>query len=157
MRTGRPPKHGHRRGGRASPTYKVWRSMLDRVDGRFGTDAQKRNYAGRGISVCGRWRAFEHFLADMGERPLGTSLDRINNAGPYSPENCRWATPTEQARNRRSDRLVEHRGELLTIAEWSDRTGIDATTIRHRLRSGWPPERALEEYVHVENRRRAAS
>lgn len=153
---GRPPIHGHRSGDAASPTYRVWRSMLQRARGQSGTEQHKRNYAGRGISVCERWLDFALFLADMGERPLGTSLDRIDNDGHYCPENCRWATPVEQARNRRSNRLIEYRGCALTVAEWSDITGISRTTIRCRLEMGWPPERVLEEPVHARHRRRAA-
>ena len=153
---GRPCVHGHRSGDSESPTYRVWHSMLERVRGQSGTAAHKRNYHGRGISVCARWLRFENFLADMGVRPPGTSLDRINNDGPYSAENCRWATAKEQARNRRTNRLLTHKGRTLTVAEWSEITCINGTTIRYRLRKGWSVERAIEEPVHVEHRRRSA-
>ena len=92
-------RHGHARKGLRSPTYRSWWGMIQRC--RNPRRPQYLRYGGRGIMVCERWRVFEHFLADMGERPLGTSIDRIDVHGHYEPGNCQWATPTEQARNRR--------------------------------------------------------
>ena len=96
-------KHGHT-SGRFSPTYHSWATMHQRCSNKKTT--HYRHYGGRGIAVCDRWASFENFLADMGERPEGTSLDRINNDGPYSPENCRWATRAQQARNSSQTKLV---------------------------------------------------
>jgi hypothetical protein len=95
--------HGQRR----SRTYSSWRSMLDRVTNP--SSASWEHYGGRGIGACERWRTFEHFFADMGERPLGKTLDRFpDNNGNYEPGNCRWATPSEQVGNRRVTRLESH-------------------------------------------------
>jgi hypothetical protein len=92
--------HGHTsHKGEWSPTYRSWRSMLSRC--LYKSQPGWANYGGRGISVCKHWRTFENFLADMGERPDGLTLDRIDPDGNYEPDNCRWATWTEQRRNRR--------------------------------------------------------
>jgi len=105
---------------------------------------QHKNYGGRGIKVCDRWAgSFESFYADMGPRPDGTTLDRIEVDGNYEPGNCRWATPAQQANNRRSNRYVEAFGETLTVSEWSARKGIASATIIRRLNKGWPAEKAL--------------
>jgi hypothetical protein len=98
-------RHGHTSEavGRRSPTYASWCAMISRCI--CVTDKQYADYGGRGIRVCARWTWFENFLADMGERPAGTTLDRKNNEGDYEHENCRWATPADQARNRRNTKL----------------------------------------------------
>jgi hypothetical protein len=90
-------RHGHSRP--RTPIYRVWCGMIARCH-RPGSGSYPR-YGGRGITVCERWQTFENFLADMGERPAGKSIDRINNDSNYEPGNCRWATPKEQRANRR--------------------------------------------------------
>ena len=102
------------------------------------------DYGGRGIHVCDRWaESFENFLVDMGEIPPRMQLDRIDNDGPYSPENCRWVTAKENCRNRRSNVFVEHQGQRKTIAEWAEVTGLERKTLEYRIRAGWSAEKAL--------------
>lgn len=121
------------------------------------------SYGGRGITVCERWRDFANFLADMGERPEGKTLDRIDGSLGYFPENCRWATVGEQNRNTRRNHNVTYNGETHCVSEWARRAGISHETLRGRLAKGWSMDRALTPYIHPEgtrnerrNQRRAA-
>ena len=121
--------------------YAVWASMKARC--LRTTHPAYARYGGRGISVCERWHSFELFLADMGIRPEGMTIDRIDMNGNYEPGNCRWETPTAQARNRRSSVFVEFAGERMTVSAWAERTGLERKTLEYRIRIGWTPERAL--------------
>lgn len=110
-------KHGHSGGRNKKPskTYMVWNGMISRCNGHGKRG--KLYYKDRGIVVCERWKAFENFLADMGEAPPGLSLDRMDNDGNYEPGNCRWATWNEQARNRRYQNWAGqtvYRGKVIT-------------------------------------------
>lgn len=93
-------------------------------------------YGGRGISVCARWerpRGVAAFVADMGEPPLGMTLDRINNDGNYEPRNCRWATATQQAVNKRGRRLVTWRNQTRSMTEWARLVGKPSSWLHKRL------------------------
>ena len=101
-------------------------------------------YGGRGIRVCAQWEeSFDAFLYDMGECPSGHSLDRINNDGDYEPENCRWASPKEQARNTRRNKYLTLNGETLTVAEWAEKTGMSQFTLYERINNGFSDEECL--------------
>lgn len=128
--------------------YGVWMQMRQRCS--LETAPNYKYYGARGISVCERWNtSFEAFAEDMGERPEGASLDRIDNDGPYAPWNCRWTTSqSEQVRNSRAVKnafRLEYNGMSLTLSEWSAKTGISTAAIRSRLLREWAVERVLSE------------
>lgn len=103
-----------------------------------------KHYGGRGIFVCDRWLAsFKAFIEDMGHSPTGSSIDRINNDGPYSPENCRWATYSEQAFNRRPVSPITFRGKTKSQKQWAKDRGLSPYVIHNRLRAGWSINRIL--------------
>ena len=136
-------KTGLTHGCSQSSTYGSWAAMKCRCTN--ANHVAYKHYGGRGISVCPRWLdSFENFLADLGERPVGFTLDRINPDGNYEPGNCRWVVPEIQGNNRRSNHLLTCDGVSLTLSEWSDVTGIKSTTLRERIRRGWSVERALQ-------------
>ena len=135
IRTGNTTKcrqHPHKHGASRfmPPEYRVWIAMRDRCNNR--QHPSYHNYGGRGLQVCSRWKSFNLFLDDMGRRPTDKhSLDRIDNNGNYSPQNCRWATLMEQSNNTRRSRYIMHKGSTKTIAEWSRVTGISEYKIRY--------------------------
>lgn len=124
------------------PEYRSWLGMRQRCF--QPNNPAYPGYGGRGITVCPEWSDFAAFYRDMGPRPSPThSLDRIDNDGPYSRENCRWATKSEQARNRRSNRLLTLNGETMLQSDWAKRLGVEDRRLEHRLSLGWTVERVL--------------
>jgi hypothetical protein len=121
-----------------SRTYKLWMAMRNRCD-RINQD-----YSCRGIIYDERWKIFENFLEDMGEAPDGLSLDRIDFNGNYHKANCRWATREQQANNTRANIFIEWDGKRQTRSQWEKEFGMRPTTLRTRIKAGWPMERALK-------------
>jgi hypothetical protein len=147
------PTHGEssdqkRRGS----TYIAWQSMLQRCHYQKHKDFHR--YGGAGISVCDRWRkSYSAFLADMGRRPNGMTLDRYPNAtGNYEPGNCRWATHKDQARNRKNTKLLTAFGRTALMIEFAEAYGIAMDTLNWRLKLGIAPEQALTAPVKRGNR-----
>lgn len=132
-------KHGLSR----TPEYRAWQTM--RLRCLEPANPAYRNYGGRGITVCERWRdSPTNFLTDLGPKPSPNhELDRIDNDGPYAPWNCRWVLRSENDRNRRNNVWIEFRGERRTMAEWCERYGLRDDTLRSRLKNGWTVERAI--------------
>jgi hypothetical protein len=126
--------------------FSVWKAMKKRCSNPNNSDFPI--YGGQGIRVCPRWReSFENFFHDMGKVPPGCTLDRIDNDGDYCPENCKWASKTEQSRNRRNSRFFKYKGETRCIADWANVAGINRSTLYGRLNKGWPIDRALSQGV----------
>ena len=134
-----------------NPEYRAWASMRSRCNDK--KLKCYKNYGGRGIVVCERWKDFAAFYADMGQRPTPKhSLDRIDVNGNYEPSNCRWATLVEQARNKRVTLLVTAFGKTQSIHEWCKEYGLLARVVRDRIvRAGWSAEKALETPVCSKN------
>jgi hypothetical protein len=123
--------------------HNIWHDMKRRC-----ADASRKDYArygARGIRVCDRWReSFENFYADMGPRPSPKhTIDRIDNNGDYSPENCRWATASQQQNNRRQTVFLVFRGEKKALTDWARELGFSRNTLQLRYRRGWDAERML--------------
>ncbi len=137
--TTRKTKHGMS----TTPEYRTWEHIIQRCHNQNYT--QFHLYGGRGIYVCDEWRAsFVTFFSDMGKRPSAKhSIDRIDGNGPYSPENCRWATTEQQAKNRRNVRIITVAGVSHSIPEWSELTGIPYGTLATRLSRWHDDEKAI--------------
>ena len=127
-----------------TPEFCAWGDMVERC--RCPTNRAYKHYGGRGITVCDRWlESFENFYADMGDRPSKQhTLDRIENDGPYSPGNCRWATWDVQYRNRRQTVSITYSGETKCQKDWCQEYGVDEATFAQRLSRGWDVGTALK-------------
>ncbi len=136
--------HGHRQ--RNSREYVAWCNMKARCDnpGHIGYHC----YGGRGIRYVDRWQSFETFVADMGECPEGMTLERKDVNGPYSPENCCWASRHVQSRNKRVNRNVTFNGETRCVKDWAAHLGLSESTLVFRFRRGMPIERALQPKIY---------
>jgi len=123
-----------------TPTYHSWENMVQRA-----TNPNKSfdYYIGRGIGICDSWMDFNVFLSDMGVRPEGKTIDRIDNNSGYSKDNCRWATPFEQMNNRRDTIFITYLGVKQSVGYWSKESGISISAIRSRLNLGWTAEKIL--------------
>lgn len=129
-------KKGTKNDGRSKlPEYKIWKGMRNRCYNP--NNIKFANYGGRGITVCERWNNFWNFYHDMGKRPEGCSIDRIDVNKGYSPDNCRWATVEMQENNRTTTRFVTIGKETKSIKQWADVYGISNKTVRDRLYRGW--------------------
>lgn len=149
-------KHNHASGiaKKESPTYKAWAGMKQRC-----TNSKAPNYSrygGRGISYDPRWESFSNFLEDMGVRPKGRSLDRIDNNGNYCKDNCRWATAKQQANNRKhpvTKYSITLNGETKALSLWCAEFGVNYHTALWRMHRGWNVDELFGEAYVSYNRR----
>ena len=136
---------------RSNPSYSSWSNMKTRCYNKNNKDY--KYYGDRGITVCDRWIAsFKDFLEDMGNRPDGMTLDRIDNNSNYELSNCRWATRNEQNNNRRYNYSIEFRGKKRNAAQIARMIGMTPGALQGRLYSGWSVERAINQPVIANNR-----
>lgn len=132
-------KHGRSR----TQVYQVWKDMFQRCENP--DNHAYKNYGARGITVDLVWRDFDVFIRDMGEPPLGHTIERKDNDGPYCKDNCRWATMKDQRNNTRKNRLITAFGRTQNVTQWATELGIPRDRLHARLRYGWDAERALTE------------
>lgn len=124
-----------------SSTYNSWSSMLARTSPGY---PKAKWYGNKGVAVCERWKNFDLFVEDMGERPSGTSIDRIDGSKGYEPGNCRWATPQEQMNNVSTNVTTTIKGETLTLSQWASRVGMKPGTLYRRYSVGYRGEDLIQ-------------
>jgi hypothetical protein len=136
-------KHGqtNKYGCGREPTYMSWTCMKQRCYNK--KHVAYNRYGGKGIMVCERWFSFLNFLEDMGTRPLGKQLDRIDNNKDYCKDNCKWSTPKEQANNRSNNKLIEYCGIKKSLSQWANYFKINPFTLKSRLNLGYTFKEAL--------------
>ena len=142
-----------------NPLYGLWFQMVTRCHNP--NSKAYKHYGARGIYVCDEWRKspqnFIDWVEKNGGRPPKTTLDRIDNNGPYAPCNCRWASSDEQQRNKRDNVMLTLNGETKCLADWSNEIGINSETIRERLKHGWTAEEALTTPASPHNKKHKAA
>lgn len=125
-----------------TPTYKSWIGLKQRCCCKTSSDYKR--YGAKGIKVCKRWvNSFENFLKDMGERPLGMTLDRKNNLKGYYKRNCKWSTPKEQSNNTSTNKKYRFKGKILNMTQWADEFKMPKSTLFNRLKRGMSLHEAL--------------
>lgn len=140
-------KHDKSKAMKNEPTYITWKSMKARCNNPNATGY--KNYGGRGIEVCERWNDYANFVADMGKRPDGMTIDRIDGDGNYEPSNCRWATDESQTNNRRTNHAVTYKGESLTISQLAKSVGVDRRCMRNALElKEWDGDLAVQHLIN---------
>lgn len=137
MMVARNTKHN----GCGTSTYETWQGMKSRCTNK--SQAAYANYGGRGIGFDPAWADFAAFVADMGERPDGCTLERIDNDKGYSKDNCKWATNAEQSRNTRQNVNLTFNGKTQCMTDWANELSIPYPTIQDRVRRGWSVEKTL--------------
>jgi hypothetical protein len=131
-------RHGHAISGQESATYYVWKNLIQRCTNPNRPDFER--WGGRGITVCVEWRnSFTAFLQDMGERPPGLRIERVDNNGPYCKSNCVWATQRQQCQNTRRNYILTVLGATGCLSELCRHLGVDFCRTQMRLRHGWEP------------------
>lgn len=137
-----------------APEYRIWEGMKRRCLNPNMTGYS--DYGGKGITVCKEWQeSYEIFLKDMGRKPSPKhTIERINSKGNYEPTNCKWATPKEQANNRKNNRRLKYHGESRTMTQWSELYNMPKTTLYNRLKRGWSIEDALTKPIDVRRRKK---